>query len=88
MHVHGGAGEHFQLNPFGGRAPAYAGRPRGGRGFRAGPGRVVSPARRGSIIIMLTPNVSLTSPADVTPIIYIFRILESSHIVIDVAPGW
>ena len=49
-----GAGKHFQLNPFGFRAPACAGRPRGGRGFRAGPGRVISPARRGSI--MLTPT--------------------------------
>ena len=32
-----GAGKHLQLNRFGGRAPACAGRPRGGRGFRAGP---------------------------------------------------
>ena len=52
-------GKHFQPNPFGDRAgaPACAGRPRarprGGRGFRAGPGRVVSPAWRGPVI--LTP---------------------------------
>ena len=37
-----GAGKHFKPNPFGERAPACAGRPRGGRGFRAGPGRVIS----------------------------------------------
>ena len=46
-----GAGKNFQLNPFGERAPARAGGPRGGRGFRAGPGRV-QPRDIGSMHIM------------------------------------
>ena len=61
---HAGAGKQSRMHPFRERAPARAGGPRGGRGFRAGPGRVISPARRGSI--MLTPIKPIPSPTDVT----------------------
>ena len=43
------AGKHFQMHPFEARAPAFAGGPRGGRGFRAGPGRGMPPAARVSV---------------------------------------
>ena len=56
------AGKHFQMDPFGCRVPAFTGGPRGGRGFRAGPGRVVSPAR---VYHADANTLSLPSPVDV-----------------------